>query len=39
MAADVIAKLPAVIDEFEVRRVLGEDLQKPLNIVLLQEVI
>jgi hypothetical protein len=38
MAADVMAKLPEVIDEVEVRRVMGEALQQPLNIVLLQEV-
>jgi len=39
MAADVMAKLPEVIDEVEVRRVMGDSLQQPLNIVLLQEVM
>ena len=38
MAAEVMTKLPACIDEAEVRRILGEAIQQPLNIVLLQEV-
>ena len=38
MAAEVMTKLPACIDEVEVRRILGDAIQQPLNIVLLQEV-
>jgi len=39
MAADVMAKLPELIDEDETRRLLKEVLHQPLNIVLLQEVV
>jgi dynein heavy chain len=38
MAAEVMAKLPPILDEVETRRIMGDTIQMPLNIVLLQEI-